>query len=172
MTYNDEIIEKIKTLMLSEKFTLSVAESVTSGHLQAAFSSAKDASKFFQGGITAYNAGQKCRHLNIEPIAALEDNCVSEKVSCEMAAQVNQLFISDFGIAITGYAARMPEQGINDLFAFFAIAQKQEILLCKKITTNKQEGVEAQIDFTNQVIIKFQELLSDKKNRSILRCGF
>jgi len=166
MLYNDEIIEKIKTILVAEKLTLSVAESVTSGHLQAAFSSAKDASKFFQGGITAYNAGQKCRHLNIEPIAALEDNCVTEKVSCEMAAQVNELFISDFGIAITGYAACMPEQGINNLFAFFAIAKKQEILLCNKITSDKQEGIDTQIDFTNQVIIKFLELLSDKKNRS------
>ena len=169
MLYNVQVIENIKALLISEKLTLSVAESVTAGHLQAAFSCAKDASKFFQGGLTAYNAGQKCRHLNIEPIAALENNCVTEKVSCEMATQVNRLFISDFGIAITGYAARMPEQGVNDLFAFFAIVQKQEILLCKKITSNKQEGVEAQIDFTNQVIIKFHELLSNKKNRSNLR---
>ena len=169
MLYNEEIIENIKTILVAEKLTLSVAESVTSGYLQAAFSSARDASKFFQGGITAYNAGQKCRHLNIEPIAALEDNCVTEKVSCEMAAQVNQLFISDFGISITGYATRMPEQGINDLFAFFAIAQKQKILLCSKITSNKQEGVDTQIDFTNQVVIKFQELLNDKKNRTSLR---
>ena len=106
MLYNDQTIDKIKTALVAENLTLSVAESVTSGHWQAAFSSAKDASKFFQGGITAYNAGQKCRHLNIEPIAALENNCVTEKVACEMAAKVNQLFISDFGISITGYAVR------------------------------------------------------------------
>ena len=123
MLYNYRVIENIKAILIAEKLTLSVAESVTSGHLQAAFSSAKDASKFFQGGITAYNAGQKCRHLNIEPIAALENNCVTEKVACEMAAKVNKLFISDFGISITGYAARMPEQGVNSLFAFFAIVQ-------------------------------------------------
>ena len=169
MLYNKQIIDDVKDILVADKLTLAVAESVTSGHLQASFSSAKDASKFFQGGITAYNAGQKCRHLNIEPIAALEDNCVTEKVSCEMAAQVNQLFISDFGISITGYAAQMPEQGINDLFAFFAIAQKQKILLCNKITSNKQEGVDVQIDFTNQVITKFHELLNNKKNRSGLR---
>ena len=86
-----------------------------------------------------------------------------------MAAKVNKLFISDFGISITGYAARMPEQGVNSLFAFFAIVQKQEILLCKKITSDKDEGVDAQADFTNQVILKFQELLGNKKSRSVLR---
>src|SRR5688572_31469658 len=104
MLYNEEAIENIKAILVDRELTLSVAESVTSGHLQAALSSAKDATKFFQGGITTYNAGQKCRHLNIEPISALENNCVTEKVACEMAAQVSRLFISDVGISSTGYA--------------------------------------------------------------------
>jgi nicotinamide mononucleotide (NMN) deamidase PncC len=34
-----------------------------------------------------------------------------------MATQVNHLFISDYGIAITGYATKMPEKGVNNLFA-------------------------------------------------------
>ena len=121
MLYDKEIIDQIKEMLTVKQLTLSVAESVTSGHLQAAFSSATEASKFFQGGITAYNAGQKCRHLNIEPIAALEDNCVTEKVACEMATQVNNLFISDYAIAITGYATKMPEKGINNLYAFLLL---------------------------------------------------
>jgi PncC family amidohydrolase len=133
------------------------------GHLQAAFSSATEASKFFQGGFTAYNAGQKTRHLNIEPIAALADDCVTERVACEMALQVNKLFISDYGIAITGYATKMPEKGLNDLFAFFAIAYKKEILLTKKINTHK-ERVDAQIDYTTQVIKEFQNLLKNKSH--------
>jgi nicotinamide-nucleotide amidase len=161
MLYNGDIINNIKDLLLKDKLTLSVAESVTAGHLQAAFSSATEASKFFQGGITAYNAGQKTKHLNIEPIAALEDDCVTEKVACEMAIQSNKMFISDFAIAITGYATKMPEKGLNDLFAFFAIAHKQEIILTKKITTNK-ERVDAQIDYTTQVIKEFLDVLKNK----------
>src|SRR5947209_1288485 len=122
MLYDEKLINNIKDILDKNKLTLSVAESVTAGHLQAAFSSAVDASKFFQGGITAYNAGQKTRHLDIEPIAGLENDCVTEQVACEMALKVNKLFISDYGIAITGYATKMPEKGLNDLFAFFAIA--------------------------------------------------
>src|SRR5215216_6446311 len=152
MLYYENIIEEIKKILIDGKLTLSVAESVTSGHLQAAFSCAKDASKFFQGGITAYNAGQKCRHLNIEPISALDNDCVTGKVACEMAVQVNALFISDFGISITGYASREPEKDVNDLFAFFAVAQKNNILVCEKITTTAEEGLNAQVDFANQVI--------------------
>ncbi len=80
MLYDQDITNNIKDLLSTQKLTLSVAESVTAGHLQAAFSSTVEAAKFFQGGITAYNAGQKTKHLNIEPIAALEDDCVTEKL--------------------------------------------------------------------------------------------
>ena len=151
MLYDQQIINAIKDILVKEHKTLSVAESVTAGHLQAAFSSAVEASKFFQGGITAYNAGQKCRHLNIEPIHALDNDCVTEKVACEMATQVNDLFISDYGIAITGYATKMPEKDMNDLFAFFAIAHKHKILLVKKITADK-ERIDAQINYTTRVV--------------------
>ena len=162
MLYDQNIINQIKDILAAQKLTLSVAESVTAGHLQAAFSSATEAAKFFQGGITAYNAGQKTKHLNIEPIAALEDDCVTEQVACEMASEVNKLFISDYGIAITGYATKMPEKDMNDLYAFFAIAHKQEIILVKKISVDK-ERVDAQIDYTTQVIKEFLDVLQTKK---------
>ncbi len=161
MLYDEQTINSIKDWLTEHKRTLSVAESVTAGHLQAAFSSALEASQFFQGGITAYNAGQKCRHLNIEPIAGLENDCVSEQVACEMALNANKLFISHYGIAITGYASKMPEKGLNDLFAFFAIAENNKVLLCKKITT-RLERVEAQVDYAKQVIKAFETLLKNK----------
>jgi len=170
MLYDENIVNDIKEVLTKQKETLSVAESVTAGHLQAAFSSAVEAAKFFQGGITAYNAGQKTKHLNIEPIAALEDDCVTEKVACEMALQANKMFISDYAIAITGYATKMPEKGLNDLFAFFAIAYKKDILLTKKITTNK-ERVDAQIDYTTQVIKEFLDLLKNKKSPGVDKTG-
>ena len=52
-----------------------------------------------------------------------------------------------------------PEQNINELFAFFAIARQQKILHYQRIISNAQEGVDVQVDFTNQVIEKFHELL-------------
>lgn len=165
MLYDQDAINNIKDVLTNKKVTLSVAESVTAGHLQAAFSSATEAAKFFQGGITAYNAGQKTKHLNIEPIAAMEDDCVTEKVACEMAVQVNKMFISDYGIAITGYAAKMPEKGLNDLYAYYAIARHDKILLTKKITTLK-ERVDAQVDYTNQVVKEFEELLKKEETEN------
>ena len=156
--YSEKVINSIRNSILKNKKTLSVAESVTAGHLQAAFSTAKDASQFFQGGITVYNAGQKTRHLSVEPIYALNDDCVSATVSEQMALQVSKMFISDYGVAITGYAAPLPEKGIDKLFAFFAISFNDKILISKKIRTDK-EGIAAQLDYTGQVLLAFEKVL-------------
>lgn len=162
MIYDKELINGIKDFLVARKLTLSVAESVTSGHLQAAFSSATDASKFFQGGITVYNLGQKCRHLNIEPVRAEEEDSVSERIASDMARNVNKLFISDFGIAVTGYATIVPENGIKQLFAYFTIALKDEIVISKKITSDKSDSIEAQLDYTTQIVKAMHQLLLKK----------
>jgi PncC family amidohydrolase len=160
MLYELEKLNLIKDTLVKSRKTLSVAESVTSGHLQAAFSAATEASRFFQGGLTAYNAGQKCRHLNIEPIYAMEDNCVSQQVANNMAMEVNRLFLSDYGIGITGYAATVPELNIHSLHAFVAFAYNGKTILSKKITSGRSDSVEAQVDYTNQVINLFLSALN------------
>lgn len=163
MLYDEEVINKIKNLLSPFNQTISVAESVTAGHLQAALSSAVEASEFFQGGITVYNLGQKCRHLQVEPIDAEACDCVGEQVTCTMALNVVKLFTSHYSIAITGYAAKMPEKGLFDLYAWYAIAFNNEILLCEKITTDS-ERVDAQVDYTRQVLDKFLTLLSNRNS--------
>lgn len=52
-------IETIRTKLLKKKETIAVAESVTNGLLQAAFSHAMEASAFYHGGITAYHRGKR-----------------------------------------------------------------------------------------------------------------
>jgi nicotinamide-nucleotide amidase len=152
MLYDQDKLNTIKEKLLKRKKTLSVAESVTSGHLQAAFSYAPDATRFFQGGLTAYNAGQKTRQLDIEPIYAMEDNCVSQQVANNMATNINKIFLSDYGLGITGYASVVPELNIHSLHAFVAISYNDKIILSQKITSAKKDSVDVQIDYTSQVL--------------------
>jgi PncC family amidohydrolase len=159
--YNEKTIDAIRDLLVNAGETIAVAESVTSGHLQAALSSGEFASKYFQGGLTAYNAGQKTRHLNIEPIYANKVNCVADKVASAMAIEVSKLFISDYGIGITGYATIVPECETEGLFAWFAIAYKGEVVSIKKISTAKP-GIDAQINYTEQVIEQLHKFVSTK----------
>ncbi len=160
--FNDEILNEIGEILIKKRWSISAAESVTAGLLQAAFSTVKDASKFFQGGITAYNVGQKCRHLLVEPLHAIEHNSVSLKVAEDMSRQACYLFTSTFGLSLTGYASKMAEKNINELFAYYSVAKEGHIICSGKINVNADEGLPAQLDYVNQLTIKLHNLIADK----------
>lgn len=149
-------METIRENLLRHKQTIAVAESVTSGFLQAAFSTVPDAAKFFHGGITAYNLGQKYRHLLVNPIHAEGCNCVSEEVAATMALEVCNLFKSNWGIAITGYATKVPE-GDNELHAFYAVAHNGKLLEEDIVRGDTEEGVDTQLYFVNEVLKALQQ---------------
>lgn len=157
--FDKKLIDSIGTKLKKNNQSIAVAESVTSGLLQAAFSNADNASLFFQGGITAYNIGQKCRHLLVEPLHAIECNCVSEKISQQMAANVCNLFVSDYGIGITGYAAKMAEKSIYELFAYYAISLNNKIIKSGKINADTDEGFDTQIFYVNHVLQMFNKII-------------
>lgn len=160
--YPKHVINEIKNQLVRECHTLAVAESVTSGHLQAALSLAEGASTFFQGGITAYNLGQKARHLNVNPIVADSCNCVSEKVTAQMARAAIEMFSCEWAIAITGYASPLPEIGITDLFAFFSIASRDQVLVTKKIMAERQTPLECQLFYTDKALTEFERILKTR----------
>jgi len=152
MIYDKTVIEKIKQRFIAKHLTLAIAESVTSGHLQAAISCATDASMFFQGGITVYNIGQKCRHLLVEPVHAIACDCVSDRISETLAINVCKMFSSDVGVAITGYAAPVPEKGIKSLYDWYAIAFKEKIIISKKIKPTVDNPFDVQVFYADTVL--------------------
>ncbi len=115
----------LKGLMLaSPRLTLSVAESLTSGRLQAAIGAISGASTFFLGGITAYSTDEKVRHLGIDRAEAEAVNCVSSRVAEQMACGACRLFGSDLGLATTGYAEPFPGRKIEVPFAWWGLARR------------------------------------------------
>lgn len=164
--YDKKTIDDIKEILLDRHQTIAVAESVTAGHLQVALASAENASKFFQGGITAYNLGQKAKHLNIEPIHAEHCNCVSDKVAAQMALHVAQLFTSDWGIGITGYAAAVPECSVEQPFAYYAISFQDKLLRVKKVETAEEDPAQVQVFFVNKILKELYSLGKRPKRQS------
>jgi nicotinamide-nucleotide amidase len=156
------IPDRVRDILISRKQTVAVAESVTAGNLQTAFALAENASEFFQGGITTYNLGQKVRHLSVEPIHAIECNCVSEKVSAQMAQNVAKIFSSDWGIGITGYASPIPEKNIEDLYACYVIYFKDEEMIRHTVTVEKNSPANVMRNYTQKVIDHFLEVLTSK----------
>jgi nicotinamide-nucleotide amidase len=113
-----------KELMLRPtRLTLGVAESMTCGWIQARIGAGPGASEFFLGGITAYEINQKVRHLGVDRVLAASVNAVSPEVAEQMALGACAFFRSDLSLATTGYAEPFAEQGVQEPFAFWALAQ-------------------------------------------------
>ena len=107
---------------LSERLagrSIAVAESLTAGNLQALIASVSGASRFFLGGVTAYNIDQKVRLLGVDRAVAEPVNCVSESVVLQMAAGIRHRTGADVGVATTGYAEAWGE--IAEPMAWIAV---------------------------------------------------
>jgi PncC family amidohydrolase len=160
--FDNNVITALKELLIGKQESISVAESVTSGFIQAALSTAENASEFFEGGITTYNLEQKVRHLNINEEHAQQVDCVSERVSKEMALNCAKLFNSTWALAITGYASPVPE-GANKLFAHYAVSKNGQVLRHDCIESISEPGLPTQLYFTNEVLRNLLELVKKEK---------
>ncbi|PTX98443.1 CinA family protein [Opitutus sp. ER46] len=118
-------LELKQRLLQAPRLTLAAAESLTCGRVQAAIGAASGASEYFRGGITAYSLDQKVRHLGVNRAAAKRVNSVSAEVAEQMARGVCELFGSDLGVATTGYAEPSPTDGVEQPFAWWALAHRQ-----------------------------------------------
>jgi nicotinamide-nucleotide amidase len=101
----DENIENIiGKLLLQKNKTLSVAESCTGGTISKKITAVPGASKYYIGGLVAYNAQVKISDLNVSTNSISKFSVVSAQVAEEMALGAKQKFKSDFAVATTGNA--------------------------------------------------------------------
>lgn len=157
-------LDKIQMRLRKQGETVAVIESVTAGNLQAALSLAENATDFFQGGMTLYNLGQKAKHLDIDPILAQQINCVADWIASSMATEACRLFSSTWGIAITGYAAPVPEWNVKNVFhAWFAIAHQGRVLRVSKLVIKRTEIEKVQRSYVKSVLAEFSTVISSRK---------
>lgn len=128
-------IQKISKYLVDKNETIAVAESVTAGLLQSALSQGDNTMQYFLGGITTYTLEQKAQQLFVNYQEAVNCNGVSPSIARQMALGVSNLFKSNWGIGITGFAAPVPESGF-DLYAFFSIVRNGHELFTHKVVLN------------------------------------
>jgi nicotinamide-nucleotide amidase len=152
MEFQKNLLEYISQSLMTAGETISVAESVTSGCLQLAFSQMPNASLFYKGGMTAYTLLQKVKLLNVDREEAEECDCVSENIAETMALNVAKLFDSDWSIATTGYCTPIRNSSYK-IFAFFSFAYKGETILTKKLELHpKTQALNAQLYYTEFIL--------------------
>ncbi|MDF2553940.1 MAG: damage-inducible protein CinA [Chryseobacterium sp.] len=161
MEFQQKILDYISECLITNNETISVAESVTSGMLQLAFSQMPNATMFYKGGITAYTLPEKVRLLNVDQNEAEVCDCVSENIAETMALNVAKMFESDWSIATTGYCTPV-RNSVYSVFAHYSIAYKGEIILSKKLELHpKTQALNAQLYYAEFILGCFKSELNN-----------
>lgn len=155
-------LDTIKEFCKVNKETLSVAESATSGAIQLLFSSEEEAGLFFEGGLSVYSLDQKESLLGIPKKITEPCHGVSSEIAEKLAKNVCDLYKTNIGMGLTGFASTFPEEGIHDLYAYGAAYRNGELIFCEKITSEKETPDERREDYAKLVIRKFAEFLKTK----------
>lgn len=109
---NDTLESVIGQLLLDNDKTLAVAESCTGGQLGMTVTSVPGASKYFLGGLIAYDNGIKINQLDVGADIIEKHGAVSEPCAAAMAAGCRNLFNADYALSVTGIAG--PEGGSDE----------------------------------------------------------
>lgn len=146
--------------------TLGIAESVTSGQVQARVGAVSGASTFFRGGLTAYTIEQKVRHLGVDRALAEACNAVSEDVARQMARGTCRLFACDVALAITGYAENPPAGAGPRPLAWWALSRHQSDggwhdLSGRLIASAGSPRTDVQLQFAEAIIHELIRYLRD-----------
>ncbi len=108
----------VHDLLIESSFTISVAESCSSGFIASELTSISGSSSYFSGGIIAYNDEIKVNILDINKDTIIKESSVSSIVAELMAKNVAKKFNTDFAISTTGYASSS-SQNISPLGTVF-----------------------------------------------------
>ena len=98
---------------IKSDFTLSVAESCSSGIIASELTSNAGSSKYFSGGIIAYSDKIKQDILDIDKEIIKKQSSVCSDVAKLMVENVAKKFSSDFSISTTGYASPSNDNNIT-----------------------------------------------------------
>lgn len=104
--YGDDnsLAQVVMTKLIEKHLTITAAESLTGGQLQAALTSIPGASQAFMGGFVTYANYAKEKLLAIPAEVIAKHGSVSEQTAILMAEQAKQKLGADVGVSLTGVA--------------------------------------------------------------------
>lgn len=95
---------EINEILWRTNKTISTAESCTSGRIASYLTSVPGASSYFRGGLVAYSDDLKTSMLKVDANLIAEKTAVCEEVVRQMVIGANEMFCSDYSIAVSGFA--------------------------------------------------------------------
>ena len=92
---------------------IATAESCTGGRIAAAITAQSGASRYFEGGVVAYQNEVKERLLGVPHEMIEQHTVVSREVAEQMVRGACRLFHADYALASTGYAEKWEERDVE-----------------------------------------------------------
>lgn len=102
--FNDTDMIKLQNLLLSNKKTITTAESCTGGLIASMITKISGSSNIFNGAIITYSNKIKNQELNVQNETLEKFGAVSIEVVNEMLDGVIKKFDANFAIAVSGIA--------------------------------------------------------------------
>jgi nicotinamide-nucleotide amidase len=101
---SDTLPHVIGMLLANKGAALSTAESCTGGYVAHQITSISGSSKYFKGGIIAYDNSIKINELNVSAVSIEKHGAVSEQCVLEMVQGAKQKMQTEYAIATSGVA--------------------------------------------------------------------
>ena len=101
---DDTLASVVGARLVARAETVGLAESCTGGMLGAMLTEASGSSRYFAGGIVAYDNEVKIAQLRVDRALIVRDGAVSESVACAMAAGARATLGTTWALSVTGVA--------------------------------------------------------------------
>lgn len=95
---------RVAGALLRRGWTLALAESCTGGLVGYRVTSVAGSSRYFRGGVVAYDDDVKARVLDVRPTTLRRHGAVSAETAVEMARGARKALGAKAGLAVTGIA--------------------------------------------------------------------
>ena len=161
--YGDDnsLAQVVMTKLIEKHLTITAAESLTGGQLQAALTSIPGASQAFMGGFVTYANYAKEKLLAIPAEVIDEHGSVSEQTAILMAEQAKQKLGADVGVSLTGVAGPDSLEGQPVGTVWIGIAYRNKAGYAQKFHFPRQRKyVQARAVLTALDLVR-KELLSE-----------
>lgn len=161
--YGDDnsLAQVVMTKLIEKHLTITAAESLTGGQLQAALTSIPGASQAFMGGFVTYTNYAKEKLLAIPAEVIDKHGSVSEQTTILMAEQAKQKLGADVGVSLTGVAGPDSLEGQPVGTVWIGIAYRNKAGYAQKFHFPRQRKyVQARAVLTALDLVR-KELLSE-----------
>lgn len=137
--YNNDSLEGLLAkILISQKLTLSCAESCTGGLLTKRLTDISGSSKYLKMSVITYSNEAKKDLINVSENTLEKYGAVSKQTAKEMAKGIKEKANSNIGISITGVAG--PDGGSKEKpvgLVYFGFAYKDKVKTEKKLFGDK-----------------------------------